>query len=186
MTESDGESEDRITDIDAVLDDLEELERLVDGTDERRKVRETMRTARNVDQGVIGRFRSGFGLRDAGEATIGGFVLGMPLIVEEGTLEIGAYIAARPPFLIVTAAIGFLFVLGILRAARFQAVEEYHVLGVPVRLFGILTVASLLATVLMTMWGRVDWSDPLVAGGQTLIVAVVAAVGASIGDVLPE
>jgi uncharacterized membrane protein len=57
---------------------------------------------------------------------------------------------------------------------------------VPVRLVGIVGVAATTSLVLMTMWGRVDWSQPWVAGSQTLVTAIVMAVGASLGDVLPE
>jgi len=42
------------------------------------------------------------------------------------------------------------------------------------------------ALVLMTAWGRVDWAtEPAVAASQSLVTAVVMAVGASLGDILP-
>lgn len=43
-----------------------------------------------------------------------------------------------------------------------------------------------LAVTLMTMRGRVSWSDPLIAGGQTMLIGIVMSVGASLGDILPE
>jgi len=173
-------------DIDDALDELEALEALVDSPEEREQVRETMRTVRRVRPGRFGRLRDDFDLRDAGEALVGSFVFGIPMIVEEGTLEIGAYIATQPAYIALTALLGLAFVLGILRAVEFEKVEEDLLFGlVPRRLLGILAIAGGTALVLMTIWGRVDWTTPAVAASQTLVTAVVMAVGASLGDVLP-
>lgn len=38
----------------------------------------------------------------------------------------------------------------------------------------------------MTVWGQVDWSEPVVAGSQAAIVAIAMGVGGSVGDILPE
>lgn len=171
-----------------VLDDLADLEEAVDSPEEREQVREAMRTARRASRPrPIGRIRDSFGTRDLGEALVGSFIFGMPMIVEGGTNEVGEHIADSVVLIGATAAFGLLLVLGILWAAEFEKVESDFVLGVvPVRLIGILAVAVTTALVLMTMWGRVDWGDPWVAGSQTLVTAIVMAVGASLGDVLPE
>jgi hypothetical protein len=50
----------------------------------------------------------------------------------------------------------------------------------------ILVIAGGLSVGLMTLWGRVDWGEPSVAAAQCLVTAVVMAVGASLGDILPE
>jgi len=175
-------------DIEDVLDDLEELEETVDSAAEREQVREAMRTARRVTRPrPIGRIRNSFDTRDLGEALVGSFLFGMPMIVEGGTNEVGEHIADSVPLILATAGFGLLLVLGILWAAEFDQVESDFVLGfIPVRLVGIVAVAGTTAVVLMTMWGRVDWSQPWVAGSQTLVTAIVMAVGASLGDVLPE
>jgi hypothetical protein len=55
-----------------------------------------------------------------------------------------------------------------------------------VRLVGLLAIAGGTALLLMTVWGRVDWAEPGLAASQTLVTAVVMAVGASLGDILPE
>lgn len=76
---------------------------------------------------------------------------------------------------------------GILRAVEFQEVEADLLFGViPVRLVGVLVIAAVSAFVLLTVWGRVGWAEPRVAAGQTLVTALVVAVGASLGDILPE
>jgi hypothetical protein len=40
--------------------------------------------------------------------------------------------------------------------------------------------------VLLTLWGRVAWTEPYVASGQLAVTAIVMAVGASLGDILTE
>ncbi|WP_459191991.1 hypothetical protein [Halosimplex sp. J119] len=175
-------------DIDDVLDELEELEELVDTPEEREQVREAMRTARRAHTPrVFGRITNAFDLRDAGEAVVGAFIFGIPMIVEGGTLEIGEDIAGSVPALAATAGFGFLVVLGILYAARFEAVESDLLFGfLPRRLLGILAISTAMSVGLMTLWQRVDWSSPEEAFAQCLVAAVVMAVGASLGDVLPE
>jgi len=175
-------------DMDDVLEDLEDLETLVDSDEERERVREAMRTARKADRSrVVGRIRDSFDSRDVGEAVVGSFIFGIPMIVEGGTLEIGEAIAGSPVALALTALFGLVLAVGVLHAARFEEVEEDMLLGfVPVRLVSILVIAGALATGLMTLWARVDWSEPSVAFAQTLVTAVVMVVGASLGDVLPE
>jgi hypothetical protein len=176
------------TDMRDVIEDLEDLEGMVDDDDEREKVRETIRAAEKArEPGVLGRFRKGFGLRDVGEAAIGGFVFGVPMIVEGGTYEVGEFIANNPPSLAVTILFGGTLILGILYAGEFEQVEEDRLFGVvPLRLIGILGVSVGLAVGLLTVWGQVDWSDPVVAGSQTTVVAIAMGVGASLGDILPE
>lgn len=171
-----------------VIEDLEDLEGMVDDEEEREKVRETRKAAEEAHEpGIVGRFRRGFGLRDAGEAVIGGFVFGVPMIFEGGTYDVGRYIANHPPRLAITVLFGSVLILGVLHAGEFERVEEDRLLGVlPLRLVGILGISVGLAVGLLTVWGQVDWSDPMVAGSQTAIVAIAMGVGASVGDILPE
>lgn len=174
-------------DIDDALDELEALEDFVDSDEERQQVRDARRTLERARPQLFGRLRDSFDSRDAGEALVGSFIFGIPMIVEEGTLEIGSYIATRPLYVLATALLGFVLVLGIFRSVEFEKVEADMLLGVvPVRLVGILCIAGGTALVFMTIWGRVDWATPWVAASQTLVTAVVMAVGASLGDILPE
>lgn len=184
MDEPPAEPEPDIVD---VFEELEELEDLVDSPAEREQVRETMKTLHRSRGRRLGRLREGFDIRDMGEALVGGFVFGIPMIVEDGTLAIGAFVARHPPFFALTALLGVAVVLGILHAVEFERVREDLLFGVvPVRLLGVLGVAYGLAALLMTIWGRVDWATPWVATSQVMLTATVAAVGASLGDVLPE
>jgi uncharacterized membrane protein len=174
-------------DIDDVFEELEELAELVDSPDEREQVLETMQTLRRSRSSrLVGRLRDTFDSRDAGEALVGSFVFGIPMVVEEGTLEVGAHIAASPLLLAVTLAFGATLVYGILHAVAFERIEADLLFGVvSVRLLVIPLIAVAMGFGLMTVWGRVDWSTPTVAAGQCLVTSTVMAVGASLGDVLP-
>jgi uncharacterized membrane protein len=174
--------------IESVFDELEELAEIVDTEAEREQVRQTMRTLRRARQPrVFGQFRSSFGLQDAGEALVGSFVFGIPMIVEGGTLEIAEHLSTRLPVLGMTLLVGVALVLGILHAAGFEEIEEDRLFGVvPARLLGVLGIASVTSLVLMTAWGRVDWTTPWVATSATGLTAVVMAVGAALGDVVSE
>jgi len=187
MGESDEPRPDGPVEIDDVLSKLEELEATVDDETERRQVRETMRTARRARRPrILGRFRDQFGLRDAGEAVVGSFVFGVPMIVEDGTFTVGEYIAGRPLALVATALVGVTLTFGVLYAGGFEDAVDGGTPGLLVRPVGIFAVAAAVATGLLTAWGRVSWAEPTVAVGQTLVVWVVMGVGASLGDVLPE
>jgi uncharacterized membrane protein len=50
----------------------------------------------------------------------------------------------------------------------------------------ILVVAFFSSALLMTVWGRVDWSDPVVALGRVSVLLSVGALGAALGDILSE
>lgn len=175
-------------DIETVYDELEELEEIVDTDEELEQVRETMRVLRRAERPrVFGRIRSTFDSRDVGEAMLGSFLFGMPMIVEGGTLEIGSHLATRPGFAALTLLFGGVLVYGVLHAAHFEKVTADLVLGVvPIRIVTIPVIATGMAVVLMTAWGRVDWATPWLAASQTLVAAIVMAVGASLGDILPE
>ncbi|MFB6304375.1 MAG: hypothetical protein ABEH47_04355 [Haloferacaceae archaeon] len=173
-------------DIEDVFDELEVLEDIVDTDAEREQVRETMRTLQRARRPRLGRLRDTFDSRDVGEALVGSFLFGIPMIVEDGTLDAGRYIASRPLFAAVTVLFGVGLIVGILHAAEVERIEEDMILGVvPIRLLSIGLVATGMAVGLLTVWGRVDWATPLVAGGQATVTAIVMAVGASLGDVLP-
>jgi len=169
-------------------DALRELEDIVGSGEEREQVRETVRTLWEAkDPRLFGRIRSAFDVRDAGEALVGSLVFGVPMLVEDGTIDVGAYLAVNPPYFLLTLALGLVVTVGILHAVRFEEVESDLVLGVvPRRLVGILVIAGVTAAMLMTAWGRVDWAEPWVATCQTTVTAVVMAIGAALGDILPH
>ena len=79
------------------------------------------------------------------------------------------------------------FVYGIIYVADIQHVEVVDpILGViPRRFAGMVSIAFLAALVLMTAWGRVDWSEPAVALAQVSVMFVGMGIGAALGDILP-
>jgi hypothetical protein len=184
---SSDEDDDEAFDVEDVLDELEELEEIVDSPEELEQVRETMRVLRRASRPrLLGRLRDSFDSRDAGEAFIGSFLFGIPMIVEDGTLEIGRFIAQNVLYYSITIAVGAVLVYAILHAVEFEKVEADLLFGVlPVRLISILLIACVTALGLMTIWGRAEWSTPSIAVGQITVTAIVMAVGASLGDVLP-
>lgn len=183
---ADAASRDR-PDIDDVFEELEELAEMVDSSDEREQVLETMQTLRRSRSSrLVGRVRDTFDSRDVGEALVGSFVFGIPMIVEGGTLEVGEYIATRPALLVLTLAFGATLVYGILHAVEFERIREDMLFGiVSIRLVIIPLIAGVMGFGLMTIWGRTDWSTPMIATGQCIVTSIVMAVGASLGDVLP-
>ena len=175
-------------DLDDLLDELEELEESVDHPEEQAKVRRTMRIARRAAMpGTFGRVVRGFDHRDVAEAAVGSVVFGIPMLVEGGTLEIGEFIAAHPPTLLVTLAGTVAIVVGLLYVAEIQRVEIHRPLFgiVPRRLVGVVGVSYATALFLMTVWGRVDWADPWLAICQTSVTFSAMAIGAALGDILP-
>lgn len=194
-TESDGPSADSSTtdppsdpELDDLLDELETLEETVDDPDEVAQVRETMRVARRVSTpSAFGQVIRGFDRHDAAEALVGSVIVGIPMLAEEGTLEIGAFLADHPVLLVATLAATVGLVVGVLYVAEIQQVEVYRPLFgvVPRRLVGVLAISFLSATLLMTGWGRIDWATPWLAVCQTTIAFVPMAIGAALGDILP-
>ncbi|MFC7097927.1 DUF2391 family protein [Halobaculum marinum] len=177
--------------VEDLIQSLETLEEVVDDSEERRKVREAMRTARDLaareQPSVFGRVVRGFDRSDLAEALLGSVLFGIPMLVEGGTTEVGAVLASRPLSLVGTAVVTVLLVIGILYVADFQDVRVHNpILGVvPRRLVGVLGVAFVTAVVGLTVWGRVDWAAPAVALGSTLVATLPMAVGAALGDLLP-
>lgn len=178
---------DRQPDLDDVFEELEQLAELVDSPDEQEQVIETMRTLRRSrSRRLVGRLRDTFDTRDVGEALVGSFIFGIPMVVEGGTLEVGEYLGAQPLLLLLTLAFGGALVYGIMHAAEFDRIEEDKLFGlVSIRLVTIPLLATVMGFGLMTIWGRAEWATPMVAVGQCVFTSIVMAVGASLGDVLP-
>ena len=174
-----------------LVDLIAELEYLVESVGDERlrtRVEETIETARAVRQpAVFGRVIRGFDRADVAEALLGSLVFGIPMIIEGGTLEVGAFIADRPAFLVGTVLLGVVIVYGIIYVADIQQVEVVRpIFGlIPRRFAGVLAVAFGTALLPMTAWGRVDWAQPRLAIAQVSVVFVGMAIGAALGDILP-
>jgi uncharacterized membrane protein len=175
--------------VDDLLDELELLEQQVRAPEAKAQLAETMRLARQLDtRGTFGNvIAGGFGRTDAAEALVGSVVFGIPMLVEGGTLEVGAFVAGNVAYLVGTLVFTVVLVHGLIYVADFQEVEVVNpVFGiVPRRMVGVLTISAATATALMTVWGRVDWSTPWVAACQVSVCFVAMAIGAALGDILP-
>jgi len=171
-----------------LVEELDALEATVDSPEERERVESVRETALSVSQqGSFGRVISGFDRADASEALLGSVLFGIPMFVEGGTSEVGEYLATYPPFLIGTAGFTFALVFGILYVAEIQDVrvtDPYFGI-IPRRFAGVLFIASATALVLMTMWGRLTFSEPLVAVGELAAAILPMSVGGALGDILP-
>lgn len=188
MSERDPEPDDDPIEVEDLLEELDELEELVDTPEERSQVRETRRLARQLSTpAVFGRVVSGFGRDDAAEALVGSVVFGIPMLVEDGVLDIGAYLAAHPGFYLATVGFAVAIVVGLLYVAEIQDVRIVDpIFGIfPRRLVGVLAISFLTALALMTAWGRVDWADPWLALCQSTVAFVPMSIGAALGDILP-
>lgn len=182
-------SETEQTDMGDLFEELDELEELVQTTEARAQVRETMRVAMKVAQntGPFGRVVRGFGREDLAEAFLGSLLFGIPMAVEGGTQEVGEFIASRPVFLGGSVLFTVGIVIGILYVADFQDVRiQNPVFGViPRRLVGVLGIAFLTSFILLTAWGRVDWGTPWLAFADIVVAFVPMGIGAALGDIIP-
>ena len=171
-----------------VFDELEALEEVVDTPEERERVRETKRMVLRAQRGTFGQVISGFDRSDAAESLLGSLLFGIPMFVEGGTGEVGAFVAARPLYFLVTLAAALLTVVGILYVADIQDVRVRNpIFGlIPRKLLGVVVVAAFTAVVMMTVWGRVDWvADPWVSVCDVTVAFFPMAIGSALGDILP-
>ncbi|MFW5919283.1 MAG: DUF2391 domain-containing protein [Halanaeroarchaeum sp.] len=171
-----------------LIEDLEALEDDVADDATREQVEEAIETAKRVGTPpVFGRVIRGFDRADLTEATVGSLLLGIPMFVEGGTNEAGTFIATRPLAMAATVALVIGLTVGIIYVADIQDVRVHDpFLGiVPRRLVGVLGASLVTATVMMTVWGRVDWADPWLAVCQILVAMVPMSIGGALGDILP-
>lgn len=171
-----------------LLDELDALSETVDSPAERERVEDIIETAHDVEEpAVFGRLVVGFDRADAAEALLGSVLFGIPMMVEGGTLEVGAFVATHPFHLVSTLLFALGLTIGILYVAEFQDVRVYKpIFGIlPRRLVGVVTIAFLTALGLMTIWGRVDWVNPWLAINQVSVAFVPMVIGAALGDILP-
>lgn len=131
--------------------------------------------------------------RDVAEAFVGSVLFAVPLLVEDGVFEVAAVLLGGGPggvplALLVNTGLVLLTIATVVYWVGPRRVRPVRPLFgvVPRRLVGIAAVSFLTAGALLTLWGRVDgWADPGVVLARTSVVWTVAALGASLGDVLP-
>ncbi|AZH26997.1 DUF2391 family protein [Haloplanus aerogenes] len=192
--EGDGASDggvdaDESADMGDLFDELQELEDLVMSDAAREQVRETMRVAMVASAAAspFGRVIRGFDRSDLTEALLGSLLFGIPMAVEGGTQEVGTFLAPRPGYLAGTFLFAVGMVIGIIYVADFQDVRVHKpIFGlIPRRLVGVIGVSLLMATLILTGWGRVDWTEPSLAAANIVVAFVPMSIGAALGDLLP-
>jgi uncharacterized membrane protein len=171
-----------------LFDDLQAIADAVDDPEERERVEAAMRTAAAVEPPpMFGRVIRGFDRGDVAETVLGSALFGIPMLVEGGTGEVGAFLATHPVSILGTLAFTVAVVVGILYVSDIQDVRvTKRLFGViPYRLAGVLGVSLAFAAASMTAWGRVDWTDPALALAAISVAWVPMAIGAALGDILP-
>jgi len=172
-----------------LFDELQELEALVVTEAAREQVRETMRVAMaaSATASPFGRVIRGFDRGDLAEALLGSILFGIPMAVEGGTQEVGTFLAPRPGYLVGTFLFAVGLVVGIIYVADFQDVRVHKpIFGlIPRRLVGVIGVSLLTAALLLTAWGRIDWTEPSLAVANVVVAFVPMSIGAALGDLLP-
>lgn len=181
---------DRDTDIEDVLDQLEELEGIVDSGRERQEVRQTRRMLKRLPGS--NRIRKYTG-RDVAEGFVGGVLFALPLLVEDGVFSIAEWfvsvsVGPVPVFLVANVAFIMGLVSGLLYYTDVRSVQERPLFGlVPRRLVGVLLISLTVAVGMMFLWGRLDAGDPtpMEALARITVIWAAAALGAALGDILP-
>ena len=172
-----------------LLAEFDALAETVDSPEEKERVRVTRNAAvvAAQDDELFGQVITGYDRADLAEAFVGSLLFGIPMFVEGGTNEVGAFLASHPVSLVGTLVGAVGLIVGILYVADIQDVRVYKpILGVvPRRLVGVLGASFVTALVVMTAWGRVEWSDPVLALATVVAAFVPMSVGAALGDILP-
>lgn len=181
--------------IDQLLTELEELKETVDAPHEREQVHRTLTLAKRIPGGeAVEKRIKKYTTRDMAEAFVGGILLSLPLLVEDGVFDIAAHfvsfrISGVPVFFIANVAFIVLLAIGLI---YWSDIRDVHVSNpifgiVPRRLVGVLTISFLVATVMMIMWGRTFEDDPTAfeALARITVIWAASAFGAALGDILP-
>ena len=174
-------------DVSDLFDELEELDDVVDDPEAQRQLDEIKTLTGSIQGSAFGQVIYGFDRHDAAEAALGSLLFGIPMAVEGGTNEAGAFVAGSPWLLAGVAAATVAIVHAVLYVAEFQDVRVADpIFGVvPRRLAGVLAVSLVTATVLLTGWGRLEGNEPVVALATVFVAWVPMAIGAALGDILP-
>lgn len=193
MSRVDNLPDDEPVDVDVsdILRQLRILEESVSSPDERREVERIKRLTERIPGSA--RIRK-YTKRDIMESVVGGIVFCLPLLVEDGVFEIAEWFATvtvgpLPLFL----TLNLLFILGltggVLYGTDFREVQiTQPFFGiVPRRLVAVLLISFVVAAGMMLMWGRLHEADPnaIERLGRITVLWAAAALGASLGDILP-
>lgn len=178
------------TQLSDVLTQLDELENTVTSPEERREVEQTRRLLKQLPgSDRIKKYTS----KDIAEGFVGGIIFALPLLVEGGVFEIAEWfvefsIGPMPLFLLLNFVFVVSLVGGLLYFTDFRDIQLRLIFGfIPKRLVATLTISFIVALVMMLMWGRLHEEDPTMVEqlSRVTVVWAAAALGASLGDILP-
>jgi uncharacterized membrane protein len=176
-----------------VLNELDELEAAVGTEAEQAEVADVRRAVRLLPGTTsLGRRIERYTTRDAAESFVGGVLISLPMLVEDGVFTIADHflsvqVVGVPVWLVVNLVFTAVMTWGLLYWTEFREVQRPRPLFglVPRRLVGVLVISLLTAVLTMSMWGRVEWSEPGVAFARISVIWTAAAFGAALGDILP-
>ncbi len=180
-----------VEDIIADLEDLDRSTASADASDSIDGTRAALATA--ASEGAIRTRHRSLDVRDAAEAFVGSVIFASPLLVEDGVFDIGEHlftqtVAGVPASLLVNTAFVVLMTYALLEWTG-RTREDTYILGglLPLRLPMILGVSFGVATILMTVWGRVDLlGAPVEAIARINVLWTVGSLGAALGDLLSD
>ena len=176
--------------VEDLLEDLEALERAAapSATDDLAEVRELLAEAHRrglIDSGV-----RRLDPDDVAEAFVGSVIFASPLLIEDGVFDIATHlfqstVAGLPGFLVANTAFVVLMTYALLEWTGRDKREVHTLFGVvPARVLMILGVSFVVAALLMTVWGRVEWAPPAEAIARINVIWTVGSLGAALGDIL--
>ncbi len=182
-------------DIGDLLRKLDRLKDTVDDPHEREKVRQTISLVNRMpgSQAFTKRITK-YTTRDIAESLVGGILLSLPLLVEDGVFDIaewlvGTLVGGVPVFLIANVFFVLVMTWGLLYFADFRDLQDPNpIFGfLPRRLVAVLSISFLVSLGTMTLWGRLfeGGPTPLEAFSRVTVIWAAAAFGAALGDILP-
>jgi uncharacterized membrane protein len=166
--------------VEALIDELRELQQTVESPEERRVVRRTIRT---LDRLTGGRM---FGLDDIAQQTVGGFVLSAPFVVTGEVWDLAAEMNwiqwGVTVLMVVSIGYGALYRI----AQQHDAGSEESVAGLPLRFLSLVFVSYLSVTILAFVFAAPATFDatPAITLKAISISAIFAVVGAATADSL--
>ncbi|MEA1931410.1 MAG: DUF2391 family protein [Euryarchaeota archaeon] len=178
-----------------VLSQLDELEGTIETPEQHRELQETKHLIERLPGGeFLDDQIDKYTTRDLGEAFVGSIIFALPLLVEDGVFVIADHfltvlVAGVPVYLVAHVLFVITLTTGLIYAVDFREVRIVNpIFGlVPRRLVGVLLISFLTSAGLMVLWGRMDIGDPTAAAvfARITVVWAAAALGASLGDILP-
>lgn len=182
-------------DIDDLIAHLENLKESVDAPEERTTVGQVIDLVERMpgSRAFTHRVRN-YTTRDIAEGFVGGIIFALPLLVEDGVFLIAEWFVSErvgglPVVLVLNGIVTVGMIIGLLYYTDWRDVQVTKpIFGlVPRRLVGLLLSSFLVALGLMLLWGRLHEGEPTTveAFARVCVVWTAAAIGATLGDILP-